>query len=82
MTVQYNPDKKIPHPAMWGVLYRNSTPFWEGVKKHELLIQKCKSCGKLLVPPRPMCPSCLSTEKEWVPAAGKGKIYSWVTYRE
>jgi uncharacterized protein len=29
-----------------------------------------------------MCPVCHSLEKEWVPSKGKGKIYSWVTYRE
>ena len=82
MTVQYEQKEKIPHPAMWGVLYRNSTPFWEGVKNQQLLLQKCKGCGKILFPPRPMCPACLSTEEEWTPASGKGKIYSHVTYRK
>src|SRR4051794_32299277 len=28
--------------------------FWEGVDRHELLIQRCTSCGKLRHPPRPM----------------------------
>ncbi len=82
MTVEYNKDKKIPHPAQWPVLYRSSTPFWDGVKEKRLLLQRCKQCGAWLNPPRPMCPKCQSTEAEWVESSGKGKIYSWVTYNE
>ncbi|MFO8011639.1 MAG: Zn-ribbon domain-containing OB-fold protein [Dehalococcoidia bacterium] len=82
MTVQYNPDKKIPRPALWQVLYRSSTPFWEGVQKGELLLQRCKVCGNWLNPPRPMCPLCQSTEQEWVRSSGKGTLYSWVTLPE
>lgn len=82
MTVEYNPEQKIPHPAQWHVLYRSSTPFWDGVREGKLLLQKCKSCGLFLNPPRPMCPKCQSIEQEWVPSTGKGKVYSWVTYQE
>ena len=82
MTVEYNPEQKIPHPALWNVLYRSSTPFWDGVKEGKLLLQKCKSCGSFLNPPRPMCPNCQSIEQEWVQSSGKGKVYSWVTYQE
>ncbi|MBT4512229.1 MAG: Zn-ribbon domain-containing OB-fold protein [Chloroflexi bacterium] len=82
MTVEYNAEQKIPYPALWHVLYRSSTPFWDGVKEDKLLLQKCKSCGSFLNPPRPMCPKCQSMEQEWVPATGKGKLYSWVTYQE
>ena len=81
MTVQYT-DKPIPHPALWGVLYRSSGPLWEGVKEKKLLIQKCKGCGKLLHPPRPMCPACQSAEQEYVESSGKGKIHSFVTYNK
>lgn len=78
---QPTPDQ-IPHPAMWGVLYRSSTPFWEAVTRHELQLQRCAECGHWLHPPRPMCPRCRSAESEWVTASGHGTIYSWVTYRE
>ena len=82
MSVEYNADQKIPHPAMWGVLYKSSTPFWEGVKEKRVMLQRCKSCGYWLNPPRPMCPKCQSQESEWVAAKGTGKIYSWVTFNE
>lgn len=53
--------------------------FWEGIKRHQLVFQRCKHCGLFVHRPRPMCPRCLSTEKEWVPSEGKGTIYSYVT---
>jgi uncharacterized OB-fold protein len=71
-----------PHPALWGVLYRSSTPFWDGVKRHELELQRCSDCHRWLVPPRPMCPSCQSADSEWVAVSGRGTVYSWVTYAE
>lgn len=52
--------------------------FWDGVKRHELVFQKCQDCGAFVHPPRPMCPHCQSLKKQWVPSSGKGEIYSWV----
>jgi len=82
MTVTYTPGETVPHPALWGVLYRSSTPFWEAVKEHELKLQRCAGCGHWLFPPRPMCPQCQSQETEWVQASGRGKVASWATYPE
>ncbi len=72
----------IPHPALWGVLYRSSGPFWEAVKQHRLELQRCAECQRWLVPPRPMCPGCQSRRSEWVPVSGRGTVHSWVTYAE
>jgi len=52
------------------------------MKEKKIMLQKCKSCGAWLNPPRPMCPKCRSQESEWVPAKGTGRIYSWVTFNE
>ena len=54
--------------------------FWEAVKQHKLVFQKCKDCGLLVHRPRPMCPKCNSMEREWVPSTGKGIVYSWVNF--
>ncbi len=51
--------------------------WWEGIAAGELLIQKCKSCGLLRHPPRPMCGACQSLEWEGVPSAGSGTVYSY-----
>jgi len=52
--------------------------FWEGVDRHELLIQHCMSCGRLRHPPRPMCPNCQSLEWDTVPSSGQGEVFSFI----
>lgn len=52
--------------------------FWDGVKAGKLLIQRCKSCGKLRHPPGPSCPSCHSFEWDAQEASGRGTVYSFV----
>ncbi|MBI4516110.1 MAG: MaoC family dehydratase N-terminal domain-containing protein [Deltaproteobacteria bacterium] len=52
--------------------------FWDGVKRKELLIQRCTGCGALRHPPRPMCPSCQSLAWDAVKASGRGTVYSFV----
>jgi uncharacterized OB-fold protein len=56
----------------------DSAPFWEAANRHELVVQRCASCGTVRHPPRPMCPACLSMTSEWVPASGRGRVWSWV----
>lgn len=52
--------------------------FWEGCKRGELLIQRCKDCGTYRFFPIPMCYNCNSFNSEWAKVSGKGKIHSWV----
>jgi uncharacterized OB-fold protein len=56
----------------------NTKPFWEGTARGELLVQKCGDCGRMRIPPRPMCPHCRSLANAWVPLSGKGRIWSFV----
>jgi uncharacterized OB-fold protein len=51
--------------------------WWEGIRRGELLIQKCRACGALRHPPRPMCGECRSTEWETVTSTGRGAVYSY-----
>ena len=78
MSVQYDKEHPIPAPTV----HPDNEQFWEGVQRQELVLQRCKECGKWLHPPRPMCPKCRSLETEWIPSTGKGTIHSWVVYRE
>ena len=52
--------------------------FWDGLKEHKLLIQRCAACGVLRHPPRPMCPRCNSLDWNTVAASGRGELYSFV----
>ena len=52
-------------------------PFYEGARKHELRMQRCRGCGTLRFPARALCSECLSADADWVPVSGRGEIYSF-----
>lgn len=54
--------------------------FWEGAKRGELLIQRCSACGKLRHPPGPGCPACGSLEWDTVRSTGRGRVYSYAVH--
>lgn len=62
----------IPEPS------EDTQEFWEGLKRHELFIQRCAECGTLRHYPRPCCHNCASLNYEWVRASGRGTIYSYM----
>ena len=51
--------------------------FWDGVKAHRLLIQRCVDCGKYIHWPRPICRFCLSSNLEPQQVSGKGTLWSY-----
>lgn len=53
--------------------------FWEGCKRHQLLLQKCGACAALRAFGDPMCSRCQSREWEAVPASGRGVVWSWTS---
>ncbi len=68
-----NPEYDKPMPP----LNRDSKPFWDSMKEHNMRLQRCAECGKIRHYPRPVCDHCLSMEYDWVRATGKGKVHSW-----
>ncbi len=38
---------------------------------------RCKKCGTYHHPPRFLCGKCASSEHDWVPSSGEGKLFSW-----
>ena len=71
------PERKIPAPEA----NPETRPFWEAATAGRLLIGKCKSCGKPHYYPRAICPLCGSDATEWVPASGRGAVYSYSVMR-
>lgn len=55
--------------------------FWQGTKRQELLIQRCKDCQQYIFYPRSHCPQCFSKALEWVKSSGRGKVYSFTIVR-
>ena len=46
-----------------------------------LEIQRCDDCGHHQWYPRPFCSACASTSVNWVPATGRGVVYSYTVNR-
>lgn len=63
-----------PRPA----LTQDNAFFFEGARRHKLLIQRCASCHRLRHPPRPACPECRSFQWDVIESAGRGTVYSFV----
>lgn len=57
-----------------------SKPFWDGLRAHKLMLQRCASSGDYLFPPVTFCPGTLE-RPEWAEASGRGKIFSWIVVR-
>lgn len=55
--------------------------YWQGAAAGKLLLQKCKSCGKLQFFPRVVCVDCFSSDIDWIQAAGTAKIHSFTWVR-
>ena len=54
--------------------------FWEGCKRHRLLIQQCDTCQLYRFPPSPLCPACLSSLATWREDAGAGEVVTFCVY--
>ena len=53
-------------------------PYFDALKNHTLMIQRCDACARAYFYPRPFCPDCFSFDTEWFQASGRGTLYSFV----
>ena len=51
--------------------------FWDGARRGELLLQRCRECGPYF-PPRPFCSGCGSRQVEVFRASGRATLHSYV----
>ena len=51
--------------------------FYKYANEKRLMAAKCSECGTVLLPPKPMCTNCLSTNLEWLEINGEGKLLSY-----
>jgi uncharacterized OB-fold protein len=63
-----------PKPQMT----RDNVWWFEALRDHRLLIQRCGNCSVLRHPPLPMCPHCHSLQWDTTEAAGPGVVHSFV----
>ena len=51
--------------------------FYKFVSEKRLMAATCNECGTVLLPPKPMCTKCLSTNLKWIELEGAGKLLSY-----
>jgi uncharacterized OB-fold protein len=74
-TEAVRPRRKLPQPTP------ESQPFWDACRRHELVVQRCDSCGRHWFPPSNRCQHCWSPEFTWQPVSGRGRLYSFTVFR-
>lgn len=58
-------------------MFPEDAPFWAAAREGRLLLKACDACGRHHFYPRPHCPLCGHGETRWVPATGRGRLYSF-----
>jgi uncharacterized OB-fold protein len=52
--------------------------YWDGLRQHRLVVQRCAACGQYRFPPLPACPTCGTPGGTVVEVAARGRVYSWI----
>jgi len=52
-------------------------PFWDALRRHELVVQECAACSRLRFVPTELCPHCHSPAAVWAPVRGRGRVYTF-----
>jgi uncharacterized OB-fold protein/acyl dehydratase len=68
-------NKPLPQPTPI------SQPYWDGLKAHEVRLQRCDDCGHWIFFPRAHCPACGSAGLSWRAVSGQGTVYSFTVAR-
>ena len=53
--------------------------FYQYLAEQKLMGSRCRSCGALHLPPRPLCPACYSDKLAWEQIGGRGKLVAFTT---
>jgi uncharacterized OB-fold protein len=51
--------------------------FYKFLSEGKLMAGKCQTCGKIHLPPRPLCDNCLGQQFQWLPLSDKGKLLTY-----
>ena len=57
-------------------------PFWDATATGQLVLPHCTECGATIWYPKSFCPLCASSSVDWVPASGRGTVYSFSITRK
>ncbi len=57
----------------------NDDSYEQFLNSGKIMGSKCKKCGALSLPPRPLCVSCFGSQMEWVQFKGNGKLAAFTS---
>jgi uncharacterized OB-fold protein len=57
-------------------------PFWDGLRRRQVLVQCCGQCGTRRFPAAKFCANCRSEAAEWVPVDPAGEIETWCVFHK
>ena len=63
----------IPVPLPSGL----DLPFHQGLAAHQLVLQRCGSCGEWQWPAEVLCYRCRSFAMQWAATAAEGTLFTW-----
>lgn len=67
-----------PQPRLDGP----DAPYWEGLTRGEVLVQRCGDCGLHRFPASRFCPSCHGDRSDWVAVAPEGAVVSHCVFHK
>lgn len=53
--------------------------YWDAIARGEILLRKCRDCGRHSHPRQEACENCFSPALDWVQSTGNGTIYTFST---
>ena len=57
----------------------NDESYEQFLNSGKIMGSKCRKCGALALPPRPICISCFGSQMEWVQFKGNGKLAAFTS---
>jgi uncharacterized OB-fold protein len=57
----------------------NDDSYEQFLNEWKIMGSKCKKCGALALPPRPLCVSCFGSQMEWIQFKGDGKLAAFTS---
>lgn len=52
-------------------------PFWDALRDGRFVTSRCRDCGHMTFPPKPVCPECWKNDVEWAELSGLGVLASY-----
>ncbi|GAA4548526.1 Zn-ribbon domain-containing OB-fold protein [Pseudonocardia xishanensis] len=58
-----------------------TSEYWDAAAAGSLVLPRCRACREVFWYPRPHCPLCGADGVEYVPAVGRGVVYTFTVVR-